>query len=556
MVGERPDGPSDPTQLSGRTAPWGPAGVVAIALLVVVAIWLRLPGLGADGFADDEVHKWLAANRYLTGNFGGDDVEHPMLMKSLIAIAIAAFGHRLSPEVLTRLPNVLAGALTVWATAQLGRRLFGRPAALVGAGLLAVATTVVGYHRVAKEDVLLGLFITLSFWCLAEARAAAQDGRIHDGARWELWSAAALGAAFASKYFLFYCLTPVLAYLWLRPVSTWRVPLRRWLVLVGVAFAVFVLLNWAPFVPGTFDYLIRDIRGELGGDRGVSESILFMGHLRGNMGFQGDAAPIWFFGAIAVLKFLPATAVLTVAGFAIALWRRAPAHRLLLSWLAIFHLFFLVAGAKYGRFFISIAPACLLLAGHAAVLLAGAITRWLARSVEQQRSLRLVAISVLALLLVGPEARAAVAHAPHHRLYVSPLAGGDRSVDWFLPHCDYWDAGVREALSWIDQRAERGAEVCTEVDWTVRFYGERDGRTDLIPRPLLPGRCCDRDRPCYVVLQPGRLYRHNEAAVANLSRRPPDHVERVGGHVAVRVYRLPPGESPFPAAPVTSVSAP
>lgn len=545
MVGDRPDGPTDPTQLRGRTAPWGLGGVVAIAALVVVALWLRLPGLGVEGFADDEVHKWLAAQRYLTGDFGGDDVEHPMLMKSLVAVAIAAFGQRFSPEVLTRLPNVLAGALTVWAVALLGRRLFGRTAALIGAGLVAVSTTTVGYHRVAKEDVLLGLFVTLSFWCLAEARAAAEDGRPRDSGRWELWSGAALGVAFASKYFLFYCLTPILAYWWLRPVSSWRVPFRRWLALIGVSLLVFAALNWTPFLPGTFDYLLRDIRGDLGGDRGVSESILFMGRLRGNLALKGDASPIWFFGAIATLKFLPLTALLGVSGLAVTVWRRAPAHRLVLSWLIIFHLFALVVGAKYGRFFVSIAPAWALLVGHGAVLVARAAAGWLAREGERRRRIQLGVVACLAALLIGPEARAAVAHAPHYRLYVSPLAGGERSVDWFLPHCDYFDAGVREAIDWIDAHAERGAEVCSEIDWTVRFYGERNGRPDLLSRPLLPGRCCAGDRPCYAVVQPGRLYRHNEAAVAHLAQRTPDHVERIRGRPAARVYRLAPGESPF-----------
>jgi hypothetical protein len=50
-----------------------------------------------------------------------------------------------------------------------------------------------------------------------------------------------------------------------------------------------------------------------------------------------------------------------------------------------------------------------------------------------------------------------------------------------------------------------------------------------------------------VLVQPARLYRHNEAAVARLAARTPVHVERVRGEDAVRVYRLAPGEQVFPA---------
>src|SRR5271156_4431403 len=76
--------------LRGRTEPWSRVELYALALLVLVALWLRVHDLSAEGFGDDEVHKWLAANRYLQGDFSGDDVEHPMLMKSLIALTIAA----------------------------------------------------------------------------------------------------------------------------------------------------------------------------------------------------------------------------------------------------------------------------------------------------------------------------------------------------------------------------------------------------------------------------------------------------------------------------------
>ena len=530
-----------PSELRGRVVAWGRPAALALAALVLVGLWLRLRGLAAEGFADDEVHKWLAANRYLAGDFGGDDVEHPMLMKSLVAVAIAALRPLLAPEALTRLPSALAGGLTVWATALLGRRLFGRGAALVSAALLALSSTAVGYHRIGKEDMLLGLFFVLCLWCLCEAKAAADDGRTREQRRWELSSAAALGAAFASKYFIFYFPIPVLSYLWLRPSSAWRVPLRRWAALVGVALAVFLALNFTPLLPSTYTYLASYIRGDaMGTDRGVSESLLFMGRLHGNLGLRGDASPWWFYLAFAGAKFALPTVVLMAAGLSLALLRRAPAHRVVLVWIAIFHGFGIIAGAKYGRFFVSVMPAFLLLAGHAAAELARLAGGASAGRVR-------VALAAVGVLAAAPEAWASATHAPHHRLYLNALAGGDRSATWFLPHCDYFDAGVREAVAWVAAHAEPGAEVASEVDWTTRLYAEWHGRPDLVSSPILPGRGCRTGRPCYVVVQPGRVYRHNQAALAGLAERRPAHVERIRGEDAVRVYRLAPGEPLFPA---------
>ena len=538
MAGSGP-GP-DATQLRGRTEPWGWAGTILLVFLTAVALWLRLRGLGAEGFADDEVHKWLAAGRYLRGDFGGDDLEHPMLMKSLVALA-AAGARGASPEALSRLPSAVAGGLAVWATALLGRRLLGRAAGALAAALMAVSTTAVGYHRIAKEDALLTLFFTLCLWCLAEARAAAEDGRARDATRWERWSAAALGAAFASKYFIFYFTIPVLSYLWLRPVSAWRVPLRTWLARIGLALAVFLALNWTPLMPETYAYLASYIRGDVvGGDRGVSESIVFMGRLWGNLGLRGEAPPPWFFAVFAGVKFTPLVSILGFAGLALAVARRAPSHRLLLVWLGIFWLTFQIAGGKYGRFFVSATPAFLLLAAHAATALARRASALLRPGLA-----RAARPAAAALLLVGPEARAALEHAPHHRLYLSALAGGDRNVTRFFPHCDYFDAGMREAIAWVAAQGEPGAEVVSEVDWTVRFYAARDGRPDLVSSPFLRGRACVRRVPCYVLAHVGRTYRHNLEALELLASRTPAHVIRVRGEDTVRVYRLAPGEPLF-----------
>ena len=524
------------TELRGKTAPWTRAASVGLALLVLAGLWLRLRGLAAEGFGDDEVHKWLAANRYLHGDFSGDDVEHPMLMKSLITLCLLA-GQRLGwqPEAITRLPNALAGGLSVWVVALLGRRLFGEGTGMLAAALAAVCCTLVGYQRVAKEDTLLGLFLMLVLWCLAEAKAAADDGRGTDQRRWELWGAASLAGMLASKYFFFLTPVPVVFALWVRRDSHWRVPLKRWLQLIGVALAIWVCVNWSPFLPSTWTYA----KSYTSGQQTVHGSLYFMGRIYHNLVEYGLAGtPPWFYAVFAAVKLAPATFLFALGGLAVALIQRRPSHKAMLSWMAVWFFVHSLSGSKWGRFFTSVLPAFLILAA----CFTGLIVQWLrARGVKS-----LAPAAALVLALVGSEAWASLEHAPHERLYISALGGGDENVTWFFPHCDYFDAGFREAVQYVAAHAEPGAELSTEIDWPARLYSERAGRGDLLQTLVRRGRTCLQGRVCYVVVQTGRLYFLNQEAVANLSKREPWHLERIRGEDVVKVYRLMPGENPFP----------
>src|SRR4051812_4892313 len=451
-----------PEQLRGRTAPWGAAAALALAALVAFGLWLRLHALSAEGFGDDEVHKWLAANRYLQGIFSGDDVEHPMLMKWLIAASIA-IGSRFgwAPETMTRLPNALAGGVSGLVAALLSRRLFGRTAGLFAAALTACSVTLVGYQRVAKEDTLLGLFLMLLLWCMAGARAAADEGR--DSRRWELFGAASLAGMLASKYFFFLTPIPIVFYLWVRRDTQWRMPLRRWAQLIGVAVAIWVAANWSPFLPSTWEYA----KSYTTGQQTVHGSLFFMGRIYHNLVEYGLAGtPPWFYAVFAAVKLAPLTFLCAVAGLAIAAVQRKPAHKLMLSWLVVWFLVHSASGSKWGRFFVSVLPAFLILAAAVA-----------ARVVEALRSpaQRWAAVAAAALLLPGTEAFAAVTHAPHYRLYISALGGGDDRVQWYFPHCDYFDAGFREAVEYVAAHAETGAELSTEIDWPAQLYAERAG---------------------------------------------------------------------------------
>jgi 4-amino-4-deoxy-L-arabinose transferase-like glycosyltransferase len=529
----------DALELVGRPAPWSRRAVWAIFFLVLAGFVLRAVNLSAEGFSDDEVHKWLAANRYLIGDFGGDDVEHPMLMKWLIVLALV-IGKPLgwAPETMVRLPNVFVGAISIAVVAMLGRRLFGERAALIGAALAAFSPTWIGYQRAAKEDTLLCLFLMTLLWCAAEAKAAADDRRDRDRARWEWLGAASVGAMFASKYFFFLAPIPVLLYLWLRGTKTaWRMPLSRWLILCLGSILVFAALNFTPFVPSNWDYGLSYMAEK----KTIHGSLFFMGALYHNLpSWFLKGTPPWFYVVFAAVKLGPPTFVLAVAGIGLALKERRPSHRVLLSWLIVWFLIFSISGSKWGRFFISILPAFALFAGHAADrAMAYAIRSW------RNGSMR-AATAAFGIAIVGVEAYAAVTHAPHYRLYINALGGGDENAGWFFPHCDYYDAGFREAMRTIAERAEPNAEVASEIDWVSAYYAERFDRPDLKLTMMRRGEACTQGRVCYVIVQSGRRYYLNVDALDHLEQKTPWYAERIRGLDVVRVYRLEPPETPFP----------
>jgi len=207
------------------------------------------------------------------------------------------------------------------------------------------------------------------------------------------------------------------------------------------------------------------------------------------------------------------------------------------------------SGSKWGRFTLSFTPAFLLCAALGLVESIRAFLRALGRASKVKTPAK-VLVAAAAILLAGLELRTALEHYPHYRLYVNALGawggGGDDAVDWYFPHCDYFDTGLREALAHLAKTAEPGAEVASEVDWPVRYYLGRFGRPDLGATMLRPGVACAGGKTCYVVVQTGRLYFANQAALEKLSHQTPWYVESVNGRPTVRVYRLPAGELPFP----------
>jgi dolichyl-phosphate-mannose--protein O-mannosyl transferase len=179
-------------------------------------------GLDCVGFNEDEIQKVNAARAYFRGDFS-TNLEHPMLMKSMIAVSFAAAdrwnwglgsSHQVPDEIALRLPNVVFGALTAVVIFGIAREFFGLQVAFLSALLWSAGTIAIIENRLAKEDTLLVFFTWLGYYFYVRAKkASAVNVRrpAEPYARWYLAAGASFGLMLATKYlgliFLYYFLS-------------------------------------------------------------------------------------------------------------------------------------------------------------------------------------------------------------------------------------------------------------------------------------------------------------------------------------------------------------
>ncbi len=231
-----------------------------------------------------------------------------------------------------RVVAILIGVCGVAAAWWLGRVAYGRPAGLVGAVGVAVATTHVAYSRMAVTDVLLTLGVTVTLALLV-------SGRLE-------WAGAAAGLAASAKYPGVVLVVPLVV----AGFGEWRRVAR------AVALAAATFLVTSPFV------VLH--AGAAGDDISRVQRLAEAGWL----GFEDDpATPLAFWDRL--WETLGPLAVVGLVGVAIAVWRHTRRDLVLLSFLAVYALSLLPVEAHYDRYVLPLVPVLCVLAGRG---------RWLA----------------------------------------------------------------------------------------------------------------------------------------------------------------------------------
>ena len=505
-----------------------------LLLIVVLAAACRLPALSTYGFSDDEIAKVQAIDAYRHGNLAANG-EHPMLMKTIMwGASSAAEGWnsrvgaalRIAPETALRLPNVVAGVLTVVVVYGVVAALFGLPAALIAAAFVALDPNIIAINRIGKEDTLLMLFFLLAVFCYEHAKriigAAPERAQ-----RWYTLSGACFGLMLASKYMPhFYGLYALFN------VSTFgdrpdHSPNR--LRQHAAMAAAFIGANVAIVSPATWAYIAHYLRGG---------TLAHHGEMYGNqiyvtsvpVSFAGVPFTYYFsmLGTKVPLVILAAAA----AGLGPLITRRRERG---FVWLRVFLVFLLVGysvmAAKFQRYAL---PMMLFIDILAAV---GVVTTgaWLARRTRRWQPDAIAAMAAMAasVVLLADCWRVGPFYSVHQNAIGARLAAPATR----FPE-EAYDYGVREAVDDIARSAAPGAAIVSDTPGIVEYYLRRAGRTDLQLRSLSADGLAGGGEQ-FVLVQDDHIYFETVAAVARLRHaRSPWRDYRVMHTPVLQVFRL------------------
>jgi len=334
----RPSGPSGERRttrvLQAAAARWLSIRVLSVGAVLAVAAYARYRQLAAVGLNSDEA-VYTGSAEALAGHHALEAMfpvfrAHPVLIQLLVGQALRISDTDWS----ARAVPAAFGVVTVALTYLLGRRLYGFPAGLAAAALLAVMP----YHVTVSREVLLDgpmtCFATLGLYCVVRAVESAPK-------RWIAAAGAAMGLAALSKETAVVLLAGLYAFGAVG--SAGKLRLRDQPIGLGVFVAVFAVY------PVTLRLAAVTSTGQ--------NFVLWQMLRRANH-------PTWFYFTDLPSVVGPAVLLLAAAGLAWLRRERGWRERLLLAWILVPLAFFTIWPVKGFQYLLPAAPALAVLAGR------------------------------------------------------------------------------------------------------------------------------------------------------------------------------------------------
>lgn len=160
------------------------------ALLILLAMLLRLPGLGHRAMSHDEsLHSLYSWYLYSHFRYQHDPMMHGPFLFHLNALLYTLFG---ANDFTARLGPALAGTACVAFVALAFPRWLGKNGALIAAALIAISPGLLYYSRYIRNDIYIAFFTLLMVW-------AALRHRDSGNPKYLLWLALGLALSFSTK---------------------------------------------------------------------------------------------------------------------------------------------------------------------------------------------------------------------------------------------------------------------------------------------------------------------------------------------------------------------
>jgi predicted membrane-bound dolichyl-phosphate-mannose-protein mannosyltransferase len=524
---------------------------IMLSMFVLAGLGFRTVGLSKEALSEDELNKLNAVTDYRAHGLTAANGEHPFLMKASLTISVIACERwnatsliashpewNIPVETALRLPGAILGALSAVFIFLIAMELFGLEVALISAALWSFDPLTISFNRIAKEDTFLVFFFLLMnvFWLRGQRVAESQPHRNPDRFYWA--AAASFGAMMASKYVPQMLSIPVAYYYIFQGMTPtrWRMGKKKFLKFFLIMGVVFLILNPTILLPDTWRTMANFAGYKLMGH----DSYEFFGRLYPHrMADWLRGEPWYFYFALLGLK-LPLAIALAFAGGVALLFRRATGdgRYFLLFWLFFWGLTFVIAGGQFTRYATSLMPAVIMTAALAIQFAGRALGKAFGR-IKQGTVGVYVRAAFVSLLIISTMWSAASA-APHFRLYMNSLGGGEAKAGAYFPQDEFYDAYMMDTMNEVAKRATPGARVGTEIPILADYYAGRAQRKDLVCTQFFSPADLEKFAPGdFLIDARGRTYFANQAMLARLrSNTKPAFTVSVGNTPAADVYVL------------------
>jgi 4-amino-4-deoxy-L-arabinose transferase-like glycosyltransferase len=326
--------------------------------LLLVALWgvTSLCGLGGPSLWDiDEGNNseasWemLDSSNWIVPTFNYHiRYDKPVLLYWLQAGAYTVCGVN---ESAARLPSAVAALFSLLAAYEIGRGLFGKAVGLVAGVVLGSSVAFCASARFANPDALLNLFTMLALWGFWKDHSGG-------GLRWSLLTGISCGLGVLAKGAVGLVLPAAVAILFLLWQRQWQQLFHRRALVIALA-AVAVAAPW---------YVMVGLE-----TKGQWLHEFWMRHhvQRLTTPLENHRGPIFYYLLVLFAGLAPWSIFLGPTAW--LAWRSArrdaaagtrPAVKFLLSWFAVYFVFFSLASTKLPNYILPLYPAVAVLTGR------------------------------------------------------------------------------------------------------------------------------------------------------------------------------------------------